>query len=113
MSIIPPVDLISLIHNDQAIFCDKVELTFAGAEPIYGARLFVASVLGVILVEEGVYHDSFGSSSQIYKALRCNVFNIFQNVRQLVIFSSSFHPIIEVKRRKHSYGCSAARIALF
>ena len=62
---------------------------------------------------EGVYHDSFGSSSQIYKALRCNVFNIFQNVRQFVIFSSSFQPIIEVKRRKHSYGCSAARIALF
>ena len=47
MSIIPPVDLISLIHKDQAIFCDKVELTFAGAEPIYGARFFVASVLEI------------------------------------------------------------------
>ena len=35
----------TLIHNDQAIFCDKIELTFAGAEPIYGARFFVASVL--------------------------------------------------------------------
>ena len=45
VSIIPPVDLISLIHNDQAIFCDKVELTIAGAETIYGARFFVASVL--------------------------------------------------------------------
>ena len=45
VSIIPPVDLISLIHNDQTIFCHKVELTFAGAEPIYGARFFVASVL--------------------------------------------------------------------
>ena len=45
MSFIPQVVLISLIHNDQAIFCDKVELTFAGAEPLYGARFFVASVL--------------------------------------------------------------------
>ena len=45
MSIIPPVDLISLIHNDQAIFCEKVELTIAGAETIFAAKFFVASIL--------------------------------------------------------------------
>ena len=48
MSFIPQVDLKSLIHNDQAIFCDKVELTFAGAESVCGTRFFVASVLGYI-----------------------------------------------------------------
>ena len=47
MSFIPQVDSKSLIHNDQAIFCDKVELTFAGAESIYGTRFFVASVLEI------------------------------------------------------------------
>ena len=45
VSITPPVFLKSSLPNTHAIFCEKVELTIAGAEPIYAAKFFVASIL--------------------------------------------------------------------